>query len=84
MSIVGQGGKIILFMLPSLMAAISLHAYLPQIAALPDSISFIKPGGYLLLLLGLSLWGAVIVQLMAGFSKGKLVTNCIPFAVFEG
>ena len=75
MSIVGQGGKIILFMLPSLMAAISLHAYLPQIAALPDSISFIKPGGYLLLLLGLSLWGAAIVQLMAGFSRGKLVTT---------
>jgi len=47
-----QGGKIILFMLPSLIAAILVHAYLPQIAALPESISFIKPVGYLLLLLG--------------------------------
>jgi len=75
MSIVGQGGKIILFMLPSLIAAILVHTYLPQIAALPESISFIKPVGYLLLLLGLILWGAAVIQLMTGFSKGKLVTT---------
>jgi protein-S-isoprenylcysteine O-methyltransferase Ste14 len=75
MSIVGQGGKIILFMLPSLIAAILVHAYLPQIAALPESISFIKPVGYLLLPLGLILWAAAVIQLMAGFSKGKLVTT---------
>lgn len=75
MSIVGQGGKIILFMLPSLIAAILVHTYLPRIAALPESISFIKPVGYLLLLLGLLLWGAAVTQLMTGFSKGKLVTT---------
>lgn len=75
MSIVGQGGKIILFMLPSLIAAILVHRYLPKIAALPESISFIKPIGYLLLLLGLILWGAAVIQLMKGFSKGKLVTT---------
>ena len=50
MNIIGQGGKIILFMLPSLITAIMVHAYLPQIAALPESISFIRPVGYLLLL----------------------------------
>ncbi len=43
MNIVGQGGKIILFMLPSLISAISIHLYLPKIAALPDSLSFIRP-----------------------------------------
>ncbi len=75
MSIVGQGGKIILFMLPSLIAAILAHAYLPQIAVLPESISFIKPMGYLLLLLGIILWGFAVIQLMTGFSKGKLVTT---------
>jgi len=75
MSIVGQGGKIILFMLPSLIAAILVQTYLPQIAALPESISFIKPVGYLLLPLGLILWGAAVIQLMTGFSKGKLVTT---------
>jgi protein-S-isoprenylcysteine O-methyltransferase Ste14 len=75
MSIVGQGGKIILFMLPSLIAAILVHTYLPQIAALPESIRFIKPVGYLLLPLGLILWGSAVIQLMAGFSKGKLVTT---------
>ena len=75
MTIVGQGGKIILFMLPSLVAAILIHAYLPQIAALPERIHFIKPLGYILLLPGLILWGAAVIQLMAGFSKGKLVTT---------
>jgi protein-S-isoprenylcysteine O-methyltransferase Ste14 len=75
MSIVGQGGKIILFMLPSLIAAILVQTYLPQIAALPESIRLIKPAGYLLLTLGLILWGAAVIQLMTGFSKGKLVTT---------
>jgi len=75
MNIVGQGGKIILFTLPSLIGAILVHAYLPRIAALPESISFIQPLGYLLLLLGLILWGVGVIQLLTGFSKGKLVTS---------
>jgi protein-S-isoprenylcysteine O-methyltransferase Ste14 len=75
MNIVGQGGKIILFMLPSLIAAIWVHTYLPRIVALPESISFIKPIGYVLLLPGLILWGAAVIQLMMGFSNGKLVTT---------
>ncbi|MGE5530125.1 MAG: methyltransferase family protein [Patescibacteria group bacterium] len=74
MTIMGQGGKIILFMLPSLLAAILVHTYLPEIAALPGSIGFVRPVGYLLLLLGLILWGAAVIQLLTGFSKGKLVT----------
>lgn len=75
MSIVGQGGKIILFMLPSLVAAILVHLYLPKIAALPASFSIIKPAGYILLALGVILWGAAVVQLLTGFSKGQLVTS---------
>lgn len=75
MNIVGQGGKIILFMLPSLIAAIWVHMYLPQIAALPESLSFIRPVGYLLLVPGLVLWGTAVIQLLTGFSKGKLVTT---------
>jgi protein-S-isoprenylcysteine O-methyltransferase Ste14 len=75
MSIIGQGGKIILFMLPSLIAAILTHAYLPQVAALPEGIRFIQPVGYLLITLGLILWGTAVVQLLTGFSKGKLVTT---------
>ena len=75
MNIIGQGGKIILFTLPSLVAAILIHTYLPQIAALPERFSFIKPVGYLLLLPGLILWGAAVIQLMTGFSRGKLVTT---------
>jgi protein-S-isoprenylcysteine O-methyltransferase Ste14 len=75
MNIVGQGGKIIFFMLPSLIAAILVHRYLSQIAALPKSISFIKPVGYVLLLLGSIFWVTAVIQLLAGFSKGKLVTT---------
>jgi hypothetical protein len=55
MNIIGQGGKIILFMLPSLMAAIFVHANFPRVAALPGSAGLIKPAGYVLLILGLIL-----------------------------
>jgi len=75
MNIMGQGGKIILFMLPSLTAAILLHLYFPQIAALPEGLSFIKPLGYVLLPLGMLLWGTAVIQLLTGFSRGKLVTT---------
>jgi protein-S-isoprenylcysteine O-methyltransferase Ste14 len=75
MTIIGQGGKIILFVLPSLIAAILVYMYLPQIAALPESISFIQPVGYLLLFLGLIFWATAVIQLMTGFSKGSLVTT---------
>ena len=75
MNIVGHGGKIILFMLPSLIAAMLVHAYLPRIAALPSSLSFIQPVGYLFLLPGLVLWASAVIQLLIGFPKGKLVTT---------
>lgn len=75
MNIVGQGGKIILFMLPSLITAVWVHKYLPNVAALPESIRFIRPLGYLLLLPGLLLWGSAVTQLLMGFSNGRLVTT---------
>lgn len=75
MNIVGQGGKIILFMLPSLIAAIWVQLTYPKIAALPESIRFIQPFGYILLLPGLILWGTAVIQLLAGFPKGDLVTT---------
>jgi protein-S-isoprenylcysteine O-methyltransferase Ste14 len=75
MSIVGQGGKIILFTLPSLIVAIWVHANLPQFAALPRSISFIRLLGYVFLLPGLIFWGTAVIQLMIAFSQAKLVTT---------
>jgi protein-S-isoprenylcysteine O-methyltransferase Ste14 len=75
MNIIGQGGKIILFMLPSLIAAIWVHMYFPQMAALPQNISFVMPLGYVLLLLGLILWGVAVIQLLTSFSRGQLVTT---------
>jgi protein-S-isoprenylcysteine O-methyltransferase Ste14 len=75
MNIVGQGGKIILFTLPALIAAILVNTYYPQIAALPASIGFLRPVGYGLLVPGLILWGTAIIQLLSGFPKGNLVTT---------
>jgi protein-S-isoprenylcysteine O-methyltransferase Ste14 len=75
MNIVGQGGKIILFMLPSLIGAIWVQIVFPHIAALPAGISLIQPVGYILLLLGLALWGAAVIQLLTGFPKGVLITT---------
>ncbi len=75
MTIVGQGGKIILFTLPSLLAAIWVHAYLPRIAALPENIRFIQPLGYVLLIPGLFLWASAVIQLLSGFAKGQLITT---------
>lgn len=75
MTIIGQGGKIILFTLIPLAGAILIQIYFPQIAALPDALNFIQPLGYVLLVPGLILWGAAVIQLLTGFSKGKLVTT---------
>jgi len=75
MNIIGQGGKIILFTLPSLIAAILVDTYLHSIAALPESVRFLRLVGYLLLVPGLILWGDALVQLLTGFPKGTLVTT---------
>jgi protein-S-isoprenylcysteine O-methyltransferase Ste14 len=75
MDIVGQGGKIILFVLPFLIAAIVVDTYLPRIASLPEVVNFIRPLGYLLLIPGVILWATAIIQLITGFSKGGLVTT---------
>jgi len=75
MNVVGQGGKIILFMMPSLIAAILANIYFPHIAVLPKSINFVKPLGYVLLVPGLLLWGSAVIQLLVGFSNGRLVTT---------
>jgi protein-S-isoprenylcysteine O-methyltransferase Ste14 len=74
-SIVGQGGKIVLFALPSLLAAMWVQASLPQIAALPRSLSYVQPVGYLLLVSGLLLSGVARIQVRRGFAKGELVTT---------
>lgn len=75
MNIVGQGGKIILFMLPWLAAAVLADVYFHPLAALPAALAFIQPVGYLFLLPGLALWGTAMVQLLTGFPQGKLVTG---------
>lgn len=75
MSIVGQGGKILLFTAPWLAAALWAHLSIPEVAALPESLRTLRPLGIVLLAPGLVLWGAAVVQLLAGFSRGELVTT---------
>jgi protein-S-isoprenylcysteine O-methyltransferase Ste14 len=75
MTIVGQGGAIILFMLPALVAALYAHRTWPEVAALPAALSVLRPAGWALLLLGAALWGTAIVQLLTGFSRGQPVTT---------
>lgn len=75
MNIVGQGGKIILFMLPSLIAAILVQRHLPRSAALPSGLVWLKPIGYALLVAGLVFWGTAVIQLVRGFPRWKLVTK---------
>jgi protein-S-isoprenylcysteine O-methyltransferase Ste14 len=75
MNIVGQGGKIILFMLPSLIASMIVHTRYPGFAALPEGAAFLKYAGYAVMFAGLIFWGTAVIQLMTGFPKGRLVTN---------
>jgi protein-S-isoprenylcysteine O-methyltransferase Ste14 len=75
MNIVGQGGKILLFLAPFLIAALLVHIFLPDIAALPEALGFLKPVGYVFLIPGLSLWLAAFFQLLSGFYKDKLITT---------
>ena len=75
MNVVGQGGKIILFMLPALIAAILANLYLPAITALPGALEALRPLGYAVLAAGLVLWGAAVTQLLCGFPQGRLVTT---------
>jgi protein-S-isoprenylcysteine O-methyltransferase Ste14 len=75
MSIIGQGGKIILFTLPSLIAAVLFHVRFPGIAALPGAVRPLTPVSFALLPAGVIFWGAAVFQLITGFARGKLVTT---------
>ncbi len=75
MNIIGQGGKIILFTLPSLTAAILMNLYYPTAAAMPESLHWIQPAGYIWLVPGVILWAIAVSQLLVGFPAGKLITT---------
>ncbi len=75
MNLVGQGGKIILFFLPALMAALWANIYYPPVTALPQNLQFLKPIGYMWLIPGLILWGSAVIQLLSSFYKGHLITS---------
>lgn len=76
MNIIGQGGKIILFMLPFLVGAIWAHLRFPEITSFPEGWGFLKYPGYILLIMGVGLWATGVTQLLIEFPKGKLITTC--------
>lgn len=75
LNIVGQGGKIILFTLPFLVASIWAHIYLPGLTVLPKSLNFLAPIGFVLLAVGVVFWATAVLQLLSGFYKSRLITT---------
>jgi proline iminopeptidase len=75
MNLVGQGARIMLGTAPALVAAVLAHLYVPGFSRLPIPGAVLAPVGVALIAAGVLLWGAAIVQLLAGFPRGKLVTS---------
>ena len=72
MNIVGEGWKIMLFTIPSIVLAIFIHLRFSEFVMLPSYFSLI---GFVLLFFGVILWGTAVVQLLICFPKGKLVVS---------
>ena len=75
MNIFGQGIRIILFTLPAIAAAVVVHRWAPGLARLPLPRSLGPATGAVLVLAGLVMWGAAVVQLLVGFPRGRLVST---------
>jgi len=75
MNLVGQGGKIIIFILPFVAAAIALQHFFPEWVSLPKDQPVLKYIGYVLFVPGILLWFTGLIQLLKDFPKGKLITT---------
>lgn len=75
MNIIGQGAKIFLFTLPFILAALYLHFRYPEVAALPTWLNWLRVLGWIWLIPGILLWSTAVLQLLSGFSQGKLITT---------
>jgi protein-S-isoprenylcysteine O-methyltransferase Ste14 len=71
----GQGPKIFLFTLPSLLASLYLQIKHYGFAELPQDWTFLVPIGWVLFTIGFIYWGVAVVQLLRAFPKGVLVTT---------
>ncbi|HOX47376.1 MAG TPA: isoprenylcysteine carboxylmethyltransferase family protein [Myxococcota bacterium] len=76
MNIIGQGARIILFTVPAVVGAVMAQLYVPELVQIPLPGSISIPLGIALLVPGVALWLAAMAQLLLGFSRGKLVTEC--------
>lgn len=75
MNLVGQGLRIMLFTAPALAAAVLAHLAVPDLVRLPGAPSVLRPAGLALLGAGLALWATAVLQLLAAFRRGALVTS---------
>jgi protein-S-isoprenylcysteine O-methyltransferase Ste14 len=75
MNIVGQGAWILLLTAPAVAGAVAAHRLAPGFARLPLPASVMTPLGVALVLGGLGLWLTAMVQLLAGFPRGRLVST---------
>jgi len=75
MNIVGQGARIMLSAAPALAAAVWAHLRVPELVRIPLPSSVLLPLGIVLLVPGVALWLTAVVQLLAGFPQGRLVTT---------
>lgn len=75
MDIFGQGRKIIIVTLPSILFSVLMQIYLPNAVSLPGNHAAYVPLGIALLSAGLLLWIVGMAQLLIQFPKGKLITD---------
>ncbi len=75
MHVFGQGGWIMLFTAPSMVAAVLADLFAPGLVELPLPASVLAPPGVALLVLGIALWLTAVSQLVTAFSRGELVTT---------
>ncbi|MBU0936017.1 MAG: hypothetical protein KKI09_15220 [Spirochaetes bacterium] len=75
MTILGQGGRILLGLAPFLFLAIVLVWLYPELVAMPANWTGLRICGLILLAPGFVLWGFGVVQLLQGFPRGRLITT---------
>lgn len=75
MNIAGQGVWILAATLPAAAGAVAIHMRAPGLAHIPLPENISVPIGLALVIVGGVLWLSAVIQLLTGFSRGKLVTR---------
>lgn len=72
----GVGPKIFKWVTLILIIGILAGRFLPEVSQFPpDIVKPLNPAGWFWLISGVILWICAVIQFVAGFPKGKLITN---------